>query len=86
MQYPLALVLLPTLGVLQQKEGCCVKSGRMSDTSDLPAQYLGNVVPNSFSAGFICLSYVISLIGAMSTLELVSRRTSQKGLYNQYVQ
>lgn len=55
----------------------------MSTTPELPTQYLGNVVPYSFNAGFICLSYVISLIGAMSTLELVSRRTSQKGLYNQ---
>lgn len=56
----------------------------MSITSELPEQYLGDVVPVSYNAGFICLSYFISLVGAMSTLELVSRRTSHKGIYNQY--
>lgn len=56
----------------------------MSTPEELLAQYGGHVVPFSFSPGFVALSYCVSLVGAMSTLELISRRTSHKGIYNQY--
>ncbi|KAK4464956.1 hypothetical protein QBC42DRAFT_219609 [Cladorrhinum samala] len=46
------------------------------------AQHVGHIVPIKFDAGIIVLSYFISLIGAMSTLELINRRTSRKGYYN----
>lgn len=45
-------------------------------------QYEGKVVPFSFNAGYVGLSYVVSLVGAASTLELIRRRTSHKGIYN----
>lgn len=45
--------------------------------------YVGHVVPRSFNAGFVTLSYVVSLIGAIATLELLNRRTAPKGLVNQ---
>jgi hypothetical protein len=45
-------------------------------------QYYGQVVPRSVEAGFVTLSYVVSLIGAGATLELINRRTSPKGLFN----
>ena len=48
------------------------------------AQYIGQIVPRSFNVGFIALSYVVSLVGAGSTLELINRRTSPKGTHNQY--
>ncbi|KAK1765370.1 hypothetical protein QBC33DRAFT_177500, partial [Phialemonium atrogriseum] len=54
----------------------------MSTPEELLAQYGGRVVPFSFSPGFVALSYCVSLVGAMSTLELISRRTSHKGIYN----
>ncbi|CCC14912.1 hypothetical protein SMACR_07691 [Sordaria macrospora] len=46
------------------------------------AKYIGQVVPFHISPGIIVLSYIISLCGAISTLELMNRRTSSKGLYN----
>lgn len=48
-------------------------------------QWEGRVVPRSLNAGFVTLSYVVSLIGAASTLELINRRTAPKGKLNQYV-
>lgn len=48
-------------------------------------QYLGHVVPQSYNAGFIALSYLVSLVGAASTLELINRRTGSRGFFNQYV-
>ncbi|RCI16766.1 hypothetical protein L249_1710 [Ophiocordyceps polyrhachis-furcata BCC 54312] len=45
-------------------------------------EYAGRMVPVSFNAGFVCLSYAISLIGTCSTLELLRRRTSHKGFSN----
>ena len=45
--------------------------------------YAGQSVPFHFSWGFVALSYLVSLIGAGSTLELINRRTSIKGRYNQ---
>lgn len=38
----------------------------------------------SYLAGFIFLSYVISMMGCTTTLELLHRRTARAGLYNWY--
>jgi len=43
---------------------------------------IGQVVPFHFDPAILVLSYVISLVGAASTLELINRRTSRKGIYN----
>ncbi|KAK4164758.1 hypothetical protein QBC43DRAFT_317420 [Cladorrhinum sp. PSN259] len=50
--------------------------------SDALLQYVGHTLPIRFNPGIIVLSYFISLVGAMSTLELINRRTSRKGYYN----
>ncbi|KJZ74253.1 hypothetical protein HIM_06259 [Hirsutella minnesotensis 3608] len=54
----------------------------MPSTQDLLDQYSDQLVPFSFHAGFVCLSYAISLLGTGSTLELMRRRTSHRGLHN----
>ncbi|KAK6839381.1 hypothetical protein PG987_005247 [Apiospora arundinis] len=51
-------------------------------SDDLLTRFTGHAVPVSFDPGFVILSYVVSLIGAGCTLELINRRTSLKGLYN----
>jgi NO-binding membrane sensor protein with MHYT domain len=38
-----------------------------------------------YNAGFIVLSYFVSLVGCITTLELLHRRTSRRGLYNWYL-
>ncbi|KAL2129413.1 hypothetical protein VTI74DRAFT_7824 [Chaetomium olivicolor] len=43
---------------------------------------LGQVVPVTFDPALLVLSYIISLVGAASTLELIHRRTSRRGYYN----
>lgn len=35
-----------------------------------------------YNAGYIVLSYIVSLAGCVTTLELLHRRTSRLGLYN----
>ncbi|KAK0624158.1 hypothetical protein B0T14DRAFT_193626 [Immersiella caudata] len=50
--------------------------------SDDLSRYVGQVVPFRFDPAIIVVSYLVSLVGAASTLELVNRRTSRKGLYN----
>lgn len=57
----------------------------MSTPEELLAQYEGQIVPRSFNAGFVTLSYVVSFIGAASTLELINRRTSRNGLFNHLI-
>ncbi|KAK9779014.1 putative FAD dependent oxidoreductase-domain-containing protein [Seiridium cardinale] len=57
----------------------------MSTPQQLLAQYEGQIVPRSFNAGFVTLSYVVSFIGAASTLELINRRTSRNGLFNHLI-
>ncbi|KAL7624461.1 hypothetical protein AAE478_006026 [Parahypoxylon ruwenzoriense] len=57
----------------------------MSAREDLLQQYKGEIVPQSFRAGFIVLGYVVSWIGAASTLELLNRRTSRNGLFNHFI-
>ncbi|EXM13691.1 hypothetical protein FOTG_17870 [Fusarium oxysporum f. sp. vasinfectum 25433] len=49
---------------------------------DLLREYQGHIVPQSYNAGFVALSFVVSLVGAGSTLELINRRTGLRGLYN----
>ena len=38
-----------------------------------------------FRPGFVVLSFVVSYVGALSTLELLQRRTSGRGLWNWYL-
>jgi hypothetical protein len=52
---------------------------------NLLREYQNHIVPQSYNAGFVVLSYIVSLVGAGSSLELVSRRTGFRGLFNQYV-
>ncbi|KAI9761140.1 MAG: hypothetical protein M4579_001187 [Chaenotheca gracillima] len=50
-----------------------------------PKDLVGEIVPRSFVPGFIILSYAVSYVGALSTLELLHRRTSPRGLYNWFL-
>ncbi|KAG6015181.1 hypothetical protein E4U54_004033 [Claviceps lovelessii] len=54
----------------------------MADPNQLVDMYMGKLVPYSFNGGFVCLSYGISLIGTGTSLELIRRRTSHRGLHN----
>ncbi|KAI0802295.1 hypothetical protein GGR55DRAFT_683390 [Xylaria sp. FL0064] len=54
----------------------------MSAAEDLFQRYQGHFVPRSFNPGFVILSFLVSLIGSISTLELINRRTSRNGLFN----
>nr|CEG03911.1 unnamed protein product [Fusarium acuminatum CS5907] len=45
-------------------------------------EYQGHIVPQSYNAGFIALSFVVSLVGAGSTLELMNKRTGSRGFFN----
>jgi hypothetical protein len=56
----------------------------MATPEQLLQKWQGKIVPQSFNGGFVTLSYVVSLIGAASTLELINRRTAIKGIFNQY--
>ena len=46
--------------------------------------YVGQQLYPSYKPGYIVLSYVISLTGCWTTLELLRRRTSSRGWYNWY--
>ncbi|CAG9956489.1 unnamed protein product, partial [Clonostachys rosea f. rosea IK726] len=52
---------------------------------ELLQKYEGQMVHQQFNAGFVVLSYIVSLIGAGSTLELINRRTGFKGLFNNVI-
>src|SRR5438045_1307552 len=54
----------------------------MSNNTLLLQAWEGRIVPRAFSVGYVVLSYVLSYIGAWTTLELINRRTSGRGLYN----
>jgi NO-binding membrane sensor protein with MHYT domain len=54
----------------------------MASSDTLLAQYGGDIVPQAFNGGFVALSYLVSWIGAATTLELLNRRTSRSGLSN----
>lgn len=45
-------------------------------------QYEGQIVPKSFEWEFVVLSYFVSWIGAILTLELLNRRTLRNGFFN----
>jgi len=45
-------------------------------------EYDPPLAPQRFVPGYIVLSYFVSFLGSLSTLELLQRRTSQRGLYN----
>ncbi|KAL3589612.1 hypothetical protein FPOAC2_11782 [Fusarium poae] len=47
--------------------------------------YRGHVVPKEYNAGYVALSYGISLVGAASTLELINRRSWFNGISNHLV-
>ncbi|GAW14784.1 hypothetical protein ANO14919_041870 [Xylariales sp. No.14919] len=51
-------------------------------TEGMFQKYEGNFVPRSFHPGFVVLSFLVSFIGAISTLELINRRTSRNGFLN----
>ncbi|MCJ1414672.1 hypothetical protein MMC32_000999 [Xylographa parallela] len=40
---------------------------------------------HSYDPGFIVLSYIVSVVGCWTSLELLHKRTSSKGLYNWYL-
>ncbi|KAF5018334.1 hypothetical protein F66182_9695 [Fusarium sp. NRRL 66182] len=48
-------------------------------------RYQGHVVPKVYNAGYVALSYLISLVGAASTLELINRRSWFNGISNHLV-
>ncbi|KAF4635618.1 hypothetical protein G7Y89_g2472 [Cudoniella acicularis] len=54
----------------------------MSDDFALWQEWEGHIVPREFSTGYVVLSYVVSFVGAWTTLELISRRTFGRGFYN----
>lgn len=54
----------------------------MSSDEELFRQYDGHIVPQSYNAGWVALSFVVSLVGAGSSLELINRRTGLHGLFN----
>lgn len=58
----------------------------MLDDTAVWEEWKGQVVPRSFSPGYVVLSYFVSYVGALTTLELINRRTSVKGAYNWYMQ
>jgi hypothetical protein len=54
----------------------------MSNDVVLLQEWEGRIVPRAFSVGYIVLSYLVSFVGAWTTLELINRRTGGRGLYN----
>ncbi|CAK7202061.1 hypothetical protein SEUCBS139899_004781 [Sporothrix eucalyptigena] len=54
----------------------------MATPDQLLQEWQGKIMPQSFNGGFVTLSYIVSLIGAASTLELINRRTAIKGIFN----
>ncbi|KAJ4123015.1 hypothetical protein NW768_010007 [Fusarium equiseti] len=47
--------------------------------------YQGHVVPKAYNGGYVALSYLISLVGAASTLELINRRSWFDGISNHLI-
>ncbi|KAH0565108.1 hypothetical protein GP486_001492 [Trichoglossum hirsutum] len=46
---------------------------------------VGKTLPQSYNIGFVILSYAVSYVGSLTTLELLQRRTSRRGAYNWYL-
>lgn len=80
-----AAVYLLNIGVHTFLDGLDSMASNLSEADRLLEQWNGQIVPRSFNGGFVTLSYIVSLIGAASTLELINRRTAPKGRVNQYV-
>jgi hypothetical protein len=57
----------------------------MSNSTQLLIEWEGQIVPRAFSPGFAALSYLVSYVGAWTTLELINKRTAARGLYNWYI-
>ncbi|KAJ2975428.1 hypothetical protein NUW58_g8358 [Xylaria curta] len=55
----------------------------MSTPEALLQEYQGQIVPRSFHGYLVAVSYLVSFLGAVSTLELINRRTSRNGFLNQ---
>jgi hypothetical protein len=53
----------------------------IASSSDIQSYY-GKIVHKGLIPGYVVLSFIISYIGSWTTLELINRRTSSKGLYN----
>ncbi|KAL2214362.1 hypothetical protein CC79DRAFT_1262586, partial [Sarocladium strictum] len=53
----------------------------MSD-DELLREYGGQIMQQNYNAGFVALSFFVSLVGTGSTLELINRRTGLNGLFN----
>jgi hypothetical protein len=51
--------------------------------AELLKEYGGQIMKQNYSAGFVALSFFVSLVGAGSTLELINRRTGLNGIFNQ---
>lgn len=45
-------------------------------------KYENQIVPRSFTSGYTVLSYLVSFIGAWTTLELFNQRTAGRGINN----
>ena len=60
----------------------CLSGYTMSNDVVLLQEWEGRIVPRAFSVGYIVLSYLVSFVGAWTTLELINRRTGGRGLYN----
>ncbi|KAA8896546.1 hypothetical protein FN846DRAFT_993691 [Sphaerosporella brunnea] len=56
----------------------------MADTS-AEIMSSGAFVPRHYLAGYVALSYCVSFVGSLSTLELLHLRTSGRGMYNWYL-
>ena len=59
-------------------------SGKSNDSEDLGnwQPWAGKSVPRSLAPGYVIASFFISYIGAWTTLELLNRRSANKGWYN----
>lgn len=57
----------------------------MSNSTQLFLDWEGQIVPRAFSPGYVALSYLVSYVGAWTTLELINKRTAVRGLYNWYI-
>ena len=44
-----------------------------------------DLISHSYDPGFIVLSYLVSLAGCWTSIELLNKRTGSRGYYNWYV-
>ena len=67
---------VPTM--MKMVTNLAMPNGTVMDTVDL-------IAPQHYKAGYIALSYFVSLVGSLTTLELLQQRTSRRGLHNWYL-